>query len=305
MSVENALGDLNELRTFHRILTLGSLSAAARDLGVGLAVVSKRLASLERKTGQRLVHRTTRRLSPTEEGAALLPHVERVLDEIAIAQARLASGAEAPQGVLRVAAPISFGRIHLAPVAADLVARHPALDVELRLDDRLVDLVETRIDLAIRIGPPRDSQAVMRKLVDNHRILVASPAYLDRRGRPTEPGDLAGHDLLRYGDDIDPWRLVGPDRAIAEVPARPRLRADNGDVVHDWALDGRGVAFKSHVDVICDLHVGRLEQVLPAWRSAEAPVYALMPSSRHLATKTRAFLDAVIERLRGFGVAAD
>ncbi len=304
MLVENALGDLNELRTFHRILTLGSLSAAARDLGVGLAVVSKRLASLERKTGQRLVHRTTRRLSPTEEGAALLPHVERVLDEIAVAQARLASGAEAPQGVLRVAAPISFGRIHLAPVAADLVARHPALDVELRLDDRLVDLVETRIDLAIRIGAPRDSQAVMRKLVDNHRILVASPAYLNRRGRPTEPGDLAGHDLLRYGDDTDPWRLVGPDGATREVPASPRLRADNGDVVHDWALDGRGVGFKSHVDVICDLHLGRLEQVLPAWRSPPAPVYALMPSSRHLATKTRAFLDAVIERLRGFGVAA-
>lgn len=303
MSVENALGDLNELRTFHRILTLGSLSAAARDLGVGLAVVSKRLASLERKAGQRLVHRTTRRLSATEEGAALLPHVERVLDEIAIAQARLASGAEAPQGVLRVAAPISFGRIHLAPVAADLVARHPALDVELRLDDRLVDLVETRIDLAIRIGPPRDSEAVMRKLVDNHRILVASPAYLDRRGRPSEPRDLAGHDLLRYGDDIDPWRLVGPEGATAEVPARPRLRADNGDVVHDWALDGRGVGFKSYVDVICDLHLGRLEQVLPAWRSPSAPVYALMPSSRHLATKTRAFLDAVIARLYGFGIA--
>lgn len=291
MSVENSLSDLNELRTFQRILALGSLSAAARDLGVGLAVVSKRLASLERRVGLRLVNRTTRKLSATEEGMVLLAHVERMLDELTAAEAHLASGQEEPRGVLRVAAPISFGRIHLAPVVADLVAQYPKLQVELNLDDGLVDLVETRTDIAVRIGPARDSTAIMRKLVDSQRILVASPAYLDRRGRPTTPAEVAGHDLLRYSlTALEPWRLQGP-----------RLRADNGDVTYDWALDGRGVMLKSRIEVLFDLRAGRLERVLPDWSSGEAPVYALIPSSRHLAVKTRVFLEAVAARMRELG----
>jgi len=138
------LDDLDELRTFKRILTSGSLSAAARDLGVSLAVVSKRLASLERRAGQRLINRTTRRLSPTNEGLALVPHVERMLEELAAAEARMASGWEEPQGLLRVSAPISFGRIHLLPLAAQLVEQYPRLDIELKLEDRLVDLTDEK-----------------------------------------------------------------------------------------------------------------------------------------------------------------
>lgn len=292
------LSDLAELRTFERILTLGSLSAAARDLGVGLAVVSKRLATLERRAGVRLVNRTTRKLSSTEDGLALLAHTERVLDELAAAEARLASGREAPQGTLRVSSPISFGRIHLAPIAAALVARHPGLDIQLKLDDQLIDMIEARIDIAIRIGPPRDSEAIMHRLMDSWRILVASPGYLDRRGRPATPADFAGHDILRYDAAAGPWRLQGPDGAMAEIEAIPRLSADNGDAVLDWALAGCGVALKSNVDVSAELAAGRLEQVLPDWRSAPAPIYALLPSARHLPTKTRVFLDATAARLR-------
>jgi LysR family transcriptional activator of dmlA len=173
------LDDLNELRTFQRILACGSLSAAARDLGVGLAVVSKRLASLEQRAGNRLINRTTRRLSPTNEGLALAPHVDRMLEELAAAEARLASGWEEPHGLLRVSAPISFGRIHLIPLAAALIERYPRLDIELKLEDRVVDLTDEQIDIAVRIGQPRDSSAIMRKLADNRRILVAAPAYLD------------------------------------------------------------------------------------------------------------------------------
>src|SRR5258706_14015628 len=125
------LDDLDELRTFKRILTSGSLSAAARDLGVSLAVVSKRLASLERRAGQRLIHRTTRKLSPTNEGLALAPHVDRMMEELAAAEARLASGWEEPHGLLRVSAPISFGRLHLIPLAAQLIERYPRIDVHL------------------------------------------------------------------------------------------------------------------------------------------------------------------------------
>jgi len=292
------LDDLAELRTFERILTLGSLSAAARDLGVGLAVVSKRLAALERRAGVRLINRTTRKLSATEDGLALLAHTERVLDELAAAEARLASGQEAPRGLLRVSSPISFGRIHLAPVAADLVARHPGLDIQLKLDDQLIDMTEARIDIAVRIGSPRDSEAIIHKLMDSWRILVASPAYLDRRGRPAAPGDLVSHDILRYDPAAGPWRLQGPDGAVAEVEAVPRLSADNGDAVLDWALAGCGVSLKSTVDVSAELAAGRLERVLPDWRSAPAPIYALLPSARHLPTKTRVFLEAIAARLR-------
>ncbi len=292
------LDDINELRTFQRVLALGSLSAAARDLGVGLAVVSKRLMTLERRAGVRLINRTTRSLSPTDEGLALLPHVDRVLEELAAADARLASGREAPHGLVRVSAPISFGRIHLAPVAADLVEQHPNLSVELTLDDRLVDMIEGRIDLAIRIGLPRDSTAVTRKLVDNWRILVASPAYLDRRGRPGTPADLEDHTFIRYGDGAAGWAMQGPDGGVVEVAGRARLRADSGDVVYDWGLAGRGIMLKSQIEVLPDLRAGRLEEALPGWRNGPTPVYALLPSARHLPIKTRVFLEAAAARLR-------
>ena len=291
------LDDLNELRTFQRILKGGSLSAAARDLGVGLAVVSKRLASLERRVGQRLINRTTRKLSPTNEGMALLPHVDRMLEELSAAEARLSSGWEEPNGLLRVSAPISFGRVHLIPLAAQLIERHPRLDIELKLEDRLVDLTDEQIDIAVRIGQPRDSSAVMRKLAENHRILVAAPSYLDRYGRPGSLGDLHNHLCLRYDDHALPWRLEGPDAKLVDFEPHCRLRANSGDAVQDWALAGQGVMLKSRIDVVPELVSGHLEQVLPEWRSAAAPIYALMPSRRHLSTKSRAFLDAISARL--------
>src|SRR5260370_7788658 len=172
------LDDLNELRTFQRILATGSLSAAARDLGVGLAVVSKRLASLERRAGQRLVNRTTRKLSPTNEGLALAAQVDRMLEELAAAEARLASGWEEPHGLLRVSAPISFGRIHLVPLAAQLIDRYPRLDIELKLEDRLVDLTDEQIDIAVRIGQPPDSSPVLPHLPHTHPFSLPAPPSL-------------------------------------------------------------------------------------------------------------------------------
>lgn len=294
------LDDLNELRTFQRILATGSLSAAARELGVGLGVVSKRLQTLERRAGQRLIHRTTRRLSPTAEGLALLAHVDRVLEELAAAEAQLAHGRAEPRGLLRVAAPVSFGRLHVAPVVAELAARHPGLAVDLRLSDEVVDLVDERIDLAVRIGAPPDSRAVARKLLDNRRIMAAAPAYLDARGRPAHPAALGeGHVFLRYGEGADPWRLTRDDGEPVEVAAPARLRSANGDVVHDWALAGHGIMLKSRVDVAADLAAGRLEQVAPGWASGPAPVYAIFPSKAQLPLKTRALLDALVARLAG------
>ncbi len=291
------LDDLNELRTFQRILACGSLSAAARDLGVGLAVVSKRLMALERRAGQRLINRTTRTLSATHEGLALLAHVDRILEELEAAESRMAEGGEEPFGMLRVSSPISFGRIHLAPLVAELVERHPRLDIELRLDDRLVDLTYERIDVAVRIGQPRDSSAILRKLAENRRILVAAPVYLEHHGEPECVQDLERHGCLRYDDLSQPWRLEGPRNEVIEVQPRSRLHANSGDAVRDWAMAGHGIMLKSSVDVADDLAAGRLVHILRDWHSASAPIYALLPSRRFTPSKTRVFLDALGARL--------
>ncbi len=294
------LDDLDELRTFQRILMRGTLSAAARDLGVSPAVVSKRLASLERRAGQRLIRRTTRSLSATDEGAALLPRVERIIEALDAAEGWLAEGRETPVGVLRVSAPISLGRQHVALVLSKLVDQHTRLEAELRLGDSLIDLMEARIDVAVRIRPAQDSAYVMRKLADSSRILVASPRYLDAHGRPRTPAELKQHAVLRSIGWQGPWRLVGPGGESVDIDPASRLRADNGEVVYDWALQGLGVMLKSAIDVAADLRRGRLERVLPSWSSPDAPIYALIPSAR-FASKTRLFIEALSVALRETG----
>jgi DNA-binding transcriptional LysR family regulator len=285
------LDDLNELKTFRAILAEGSLSAAARRLGVTLAVVSKRLSTLEGRAGVRLIHRSTRALSPTEEGARLLADVVHALEAIDAAEGRLAGGRDEPAGVLRVSAPIAFGRRCVAPVLGQLTERYLRLTVVLELDDRLVDLVGEGLDVAIRIGASADSSAVMRKLAENSRILVAAPAYLNRAGRPVTPREAADHAFLRYGAALEPWRLRGPNGAAANLAATARLRVDDGDAVHDWAVAGLGIMLKSEVDVAGDLAAGRLERVLPDWDGGQAPIVALYPSAQFVPLKTRVLLD--------------
>lgn len=288
------LDDLNELKTFRAILAEGSLSAAARRLGVTLAVVSKRLTTLESRVGARLVHRTTRSLSATEEGARLLADVVRALDALEGAEAALAVARDEPTGNLRISAPISFGRRRLAPVLAQLALRYPRLSVSLELDDRLVDIIGEGLDVAVRIGPLPDSGAMMRKLADNRRILVAAPCYLDRAGRPATPEQTAGHAFLRYGAAIEPWRLRGSNRSnrkTISLAAPAQLRADDGCVIHEWALAGLGIMLKSEIDVADDIADNRLERVLPDWDGGEAPIVALYPSGQHLPLKTRVLLD--------------
>jgi DNA-binding transcriptional LysR family regulator len=291
------LDDLTELRTFRAVLAAGSLSAAARELGTSLAVVSARLDSLEARAGVPLVHRTTEPVSPTDEGVGLLVDVERALGALAAGEERLASGRETVVGTLNVSAPVSFGRQHVAPVLGRLAREHPRLEVSLRLEDRPVDLARDGLDVAVRVGEPADSSAAMRKLTDNRRVLVASPEYLDRAGRPLAVSDLEGHQFLRYGSVRAPWRLRGSGGKTATVAAPARLRADSGDVVRDWALAGHGIALKSAIDVARDLERGTLERVLPQWHGAPAPVVASYPSVEHVPRKTRLFLDALAESL--------
>ncbi len=291
------LDDITELRTFVRIATSGSLSAAGRDMGLALSVVSKRLATLERKTKTRLIARNTRQLSLTEEGAKFFERAQRILAEVDEAEASLTHGSVEPQGTLRVSAPVALGRMHVGPVCRDLARTYPALSVELSLSDRMVGLIDENIDVVVRIGAPRDSALVMRKLADNYRVIVAAPAYLDAYGVPLTPADLPQHQCLHHGVLRVAWRLVGPGGEVRETSVDSRLRSDNGEVSLDWALAGSGLILKSRIDVEAELRSGRLIHVLPEWRSEEAPVCALFPSNRLVPTRVRLFLDAMATRL--------
>jgi DNA-binding transcriptional LysR family regulator len=295
------LDDITELRTFVRIVGAGSLSAAGREMGLALSVVSKRLAMLERRTDMRLIARSTRHLALTEEGQALYDRAQRILAEVDEAEIVLTHGRVEPQGVLRVSAPVALGRAHVSPVCRDLVRAHPKVSVDLTLTDRLVELIDEGMDVVVRIGAPKDSGLVMRKLVDNHRIVVGAPDYLERRGTPMAPAELEDHDCLQYRGVGTRWRLVGPTGEVAEIRAASRLRSDNGEVAHDWALAGCGLILKSWIDVEPDLRARRLVQVLPEWRSDPAPVCALFPTGRQLPTRVRLFLDAMVDRLSRFG----
>jgi DNA-binding transcriptional LysR family regulator len=287
------LDDISELRTFVSIVGAGSLSAAARKMDLALSVVSKRLASLERRAEARLIARNTRRLALTEEGQALYERAQRILAEVNEAEAVLTSGRVEPQGLLRVSAPVAFGRAHVSPVCRDLVLAYPKISIDLVLTDRMVDLIEEGIDVVVRIGPPKDSRLVLRKLIDDYRIVVGAPKYLEERGTPMTPADLEGHDCVHYRGVGTHWRLVGSDRQAIEVRAASRLRSNSGQVALDWALAGCGLAMNSWVDVEPDLRTGRLVHVLQGWRSDPAPVCTLYPSNRQLPSRVRLFIDAM------------
>jgi DNA-binding transcriptional LysR family regulator len=293
------LDDISELRTFVSIVRAGNLSAAGREMGLALSVVSKRLAALERRTGARLLARSTRRLALTEEGQNLYERAQRILVEVEEAEEALTHGRVEPQGLLRVSATMALGRAHVSPVCRDLVGAYPKLSIDLVLTDRLVSIIDEGLDVVVRIGAPKDSGLVIRKLADNCRVVVGAPDYLGRRGTPMLPSDLEGHDCLHYRGAGTMWRLTGPGGDTVEVHAASRLRCDSGEVAHDWALAGCGLIMKSWVDVEPDLRTGRLVHVLPEWRSEPAPVCVLFPSGRQLPTRVRLFVDAIADRLRG------
>ena len=291
------LDDINELRTFVSVVAARSLSAAAREMDLALSVVSKRLAALERRTGIRLIARSTRRLAPTEEGLDLYERAQRILAEVDQAEAALTSGQAEPQGLLRVSAPVAFGRLHVGPVCGALVREYRMLSIDLVLTDRLVDLIEEGVDVVVRIGPPQDSQLVMRKLIDDYRIVVGAPGYLQERGTPATPAELEAHDCVHYRGVGARWRLVSLTGEAVEVQADSRLRSNSGEAALDWALAGYGLVMNSWVDVKDYLRSGRLVHVLPEWRSDPAPVCALFPSRRQLPIRVRVFVDAMVDSL--------
>ena len=292
--------DLQRLSSFLAVVRAGSFVGAADATGLSKAAVSRHVAELEAQLGVRLLHRTTRRLSLSDEGQrfhARAIDIVAALDEL---EAETASTGGEAIGRLRINAPVTFGNLHLAPLWPAFLAANPKVSLDITLNDRVVDLVEEGFDVAIRIAHRLDPRLVSRRLASSRVVLCASPAYLATHGTPTHPGELARHVVFAYsywstGDD---WTFDGPDGATT-VRVEPRIHTNSGDTCREAALKGQGIVLQPDFLVGPDLRVGRLTELMPAYRSIELGVHAVYATRKHLPMKTRRLIDYLSEVLGG------
>jgi DNA-binding transcriptional LysR family regulator len=284
---------LEDLVIFTRAAKLGSLSAAARDLGLSAAVVSKRLIHLEQRLGVRLVNRTTRSLSLTDEGAGYYDQCVRLLAQMEEAETAVTQGHAQPVGTLRATIPASFGRLHIAPLLPAFMQRYPSLRLHLHLSDGTVDLVEDGYDVAVRISDLKDSTLVARPLATDRRVVVASPEYLARHGAPRTPADLAQHNCLLFANPLpqDHWRFVGPDGGEHRVQVAGNLETNNCEALRETVLAGVGIALRPTWDVGRDVRSGAVRVLLPGYTPHSVAIQAVYPSRRHLSAKVRVFVE--------------
>ena len=293
------LDRLTGLEVFAKVAAAGSLSAAARAMGLSQTMVTKHLAALEARLGVKLFHRTTRRLSITEAGRNYLESSARILADMEAADAAVAADRIEPRGLLRLNAPVSFGTRQIAPLLTEFAARHPRVTVEIGLNDRLVDLAEEGWDLAIRIGNLGNSSLIARRIAPCRIVVCAAPSYLEARGTPPTVASLAEHNCLGYtlshSQPVDRW-LFG---ASAEISVRVsgNLRANNGDALRAAAIAGQGLIQQPSFIVADDLRAGRLVALTLDQPTVElAGIYAVFPPDRHPPAKVRAFIDFIATR---------
>jgi DNA-binding transcriptional LysR family regulator len=280
---------LGDLDVFARVVTARSMSAAGRELKLSPAVISKRIRRLEERLGVRLLQRTTRQLSLTQAGQGFYERVISILSSVEEAESWVASGAATARGMLKVSAPTSFGRMHVAPHIKQFLDANPLVSVELVLSDSFVDIVGESFDLAVRIADLQDSSLVARRLAPNHRVLCATPAYVAARGAPRSLAEIEAHTLIAH--NADQWRLDGP-KGPAIVRINGPLRTNSSEVVREALLAGLGIALRSTWDVGPELKDGRLVRLLPDYSGGRrVAIHGVYPSRRHMEQKVRAFLD--------------
>ncbi len=289
---------LTAMVVFAQVVEAASFSGAARRLGISKSSVSKHVAQLEDRLGAQLLHRTTRRLSLTEAGRAFYERCAQIVREVEEAELEVGRSHAAPQGLLKVNAPMSFGQLRLAPVLAEFLARHPRVRVEMTLDDRVVNTIEGGFDVTIRVAPAlADSSLIARRLAPNRVVVCGAPDYLARRGVPRTPADLVQHECLLYTylSSRDAWHFVGPE-GDEWVTVAGSFRANNGDVLREAALAGLGLVQLPSFIVGPDLARGSLEAVLVPYEDRSTAIWALYSPTRHLSAKVRAFVDFLAER---------
>lgn len=283
----------SEIRAFVTVAEQGSFVAASERLGLSRAMVTKLVSALEARLGVRLMHRTTRRLSLTAEGESYLGEASALLGELDALDARLSQGATRPAGRLRVTAPVSFGQRFLGAAVTEFHRQHPDIDIELSLNDRRVDLVEEGYDLALRITRMGDSSLIARKLVSVSDVVCVAPSYLERRGTPQRPEDLTIHNCLIYTltDQAGSWGFRDAGGAESRVRVQGSLRANNGDLLLDAAINGLGITLQPRFLLTDALARGQLVQILTEYRWMDLDLYAVYPVRRYVPGKVRVFVD--------------
>jgi DNA-binding transcriptional LysR family regulator len=294
---------LKQLESFVLIAARGSLTAAARAEGVAPAIMGRRLDALEERLGVKLLMRTTRRITLTHEGSAFLEDCQRILVDVANAEASVSAGGIKASGHLRITAPAGFGRRHVAPLVPRFRTLHPEVTVSLNLSDRVVDIAGEGYDCAVRVGDLPDSSLVSVRLADNRRLCVATPEYLKRHGTPQSPADLVRFDCLTLSSDASQTRgwafsmgAAGVAGTVGEVsylkPTGP-LDCSDGQVLHDWCLAGLGLAWRSIWEVELEIKSGRLVAVLEDYAAPSNGIYAVFPHRKHLPLRVRLWIEFI------------
>ncbi len=283
------------MAAFVAVCDANGFAAGARRLGVSPSAVTRLIGALESRLGARLLQRTTRSLSLTDAGRRYLERATWILAEVEEAEASAQSERSVPRGRLAVGAPRMFGRLHVAPQLSAFLARYPEVAGELQLNDRVVNLVEEGVDVAIRIGALDDSSLVARRLGETRRVVVASPAYLDRRGRPQRPEDLNGHEVALFAslDALSEWHFVARDGRTMRIRLAPRFLSNSNEAAIDYVVAGGGLARVMAYQVVDQIRAGRLDVVLSEYEGPPLPINAVYPSSRLLSAKVRAFIDLI------------
>ncbi|MEO6281112.1 LysR family transcriptional regulator [Roseateles sp.] len=304
------MGRLEDLQAFARVVDARGFSGAARLLGTTKSAVSKQVVRLEDQLGTRLLHRTTRSVSPTAEGHTVYDRALRLLDDALALETELAGRRDEPRGVLRLSTSTAFGNLQFTALMTEFCARHPQIDVVLGLNDRYVDLAEEGFDVVLRLTHKPSDGLVARRLAAIRFVLCAAPAYLQAQGEPLTVADIAGHRCLRFGylQSPDRWRFLHAELGEAEVETRGALRFESGltanssESLRVAALAGMGLAVLPTYAIGADLRAGRLQAVLPGWQPvgglADADtLYAVYLSNRHPAPKVRALIDFMLEKM--------
>jgi DNA-binding transcriptional LysR family regulator len=291
-----------EMKTFAAVVDGGSFVQAADALDMSKPAVSRHVAELEQRLGVRLLHRTTRKLSLTEEGRLFYGRCKTVLADVEVAEEEITSQSVAVKGLIKVNVPVSFGLLELAPLWPDFMARYPDVELDITLADRIVDLVEEGFDLAVRIARLPNSSLVSRKLASTRLVLCASPGYLRKQGRPKHPSELAQHTVLSYSllASGDQWNFEGPDGPVA-VTVKPVLRTNSGDTCIAAARKGKGVVLQPSFMVNTDLQSGALVELMPSYRSIEFGIFAVYPTRQYVSPKVRALIDFLAKALKHVG----
>ena len=287
---------LRSLTAFLRTVDTGSFAAVARETRESHSAVTRRIAQLEEHFGVRLLHRTTRSLSLTDDGQALVGIARQMLDlEQAMAD-QLGAKHGQPKGVVRLGCSVAIS-VFLVPRLPALMQRFDALSLELVVSDQPMNVVDSRLDLAIRFGPIDESSLVMRAWFQGHRIVVGAPGYLDRHGEPHAPDELQRHNCLTHADMDGDWQFIGPGGPVSQ-PVSGRLRTNNMEVLQAAVLGGQGVALLPELRVYDDIRVGRLRHLLTDYRTPHVPGFLVYPSRRHLSSRTRVVIDFLLEQVK-------